>query len=123
MVLLEANLSCNFFRGSFDKARMMPGVPLTGWDVAMTNKGMVLLEANCLVSAYDGLSICRRALTCCGPAPLCKSKSSSSSGNEAVDDRHHSVSAVLISLVPYMLSILPLLGKTTVNDGRRRWQS
>jgi hypothetical protein len=35
-------------------ARMMPGVPLAGWDVAMTNKGMVLLEANLSCNFFRG---------------------------------------------------------------------
>ena len=35
-------------------ARMMPGVPLAGWDVAMTNKGMLLLEANLSCNFFRG---------------------------------------------------------------------
>ncbi len=35
-------------------ARMIPGVPLAGWDVAMTNKGMVLLEANLSCNFFRG---------------------------------------------------------------------
>jgi glutathione synthase/RimK-type ligase-like ATP-grasp enzyme len=33
---------------------MMPGVPLAGWDVALTNKGMVLLEANLSCNFFRG---------------------------------------------------------------------
>merc|ERR1711943_174669 len=35
-------------------ARMMPGVPLAGWDVAMTNEGMALLEANLSCNFFRG---------------------------------------------------------------------
>ena len=35
-------------------ARMMPGVPLAGWDVAYTNKGMLLLEANLSCNFFRG---------------------------------------------------------------------
>ena len=35
-------------------ARMMPGVPLAGWDVAFTNKGMLLLEANLSCNFFRG---------------------------------------------------------------------
>ena len=35
-------------------ARMIPGVPLAGWDVALTNKGMVLLEANLSCNFFRG---------------------------------------------------------------------
>ena len=35
-------------------ARMMPDVPLAGWDVAFTNKGMVLLEANLSCNFFRG---------------------------------------------------------------------
>merc|ERR1712028_317392 len=35
-------------------ARMMPDVPLAGWDVAFTNKGMLLLEANLSCNFFRG---------------------------------------------------------------------
>ena len=35
-------------------AKMAPGVPLIGWDVGMTDKGILLLEANLSCNFFRG---------------------------------------------------------------------